>query len=73
MLQAAVWLSGHYHVGLGRLDQYLWPWLDDDLATGRLDVPAAEELLADGRGVIVPFALVPNAPTIHTSSLVCSS
>ena len=22
-----VWLCGHYHVGLGRLDQYLWPYL----------------------------------------------
>ena len=26
-LQAMVWLSGHHHVGLGRLDQYLWPYL----------------------------------------------
>jgi len=47
LLHAAVWLSGHHHVGLGRLDQYLWPYLEADLAGGRLDVPAAEELLAE--------------------------
>jgi formate C-acetyltransferase len=45
--QAVVWLSGHYHVGLGRFDQYLWPYLQADLAAGRLDVAAAEELLAE--------------------------
>jgi len=47
LLHAAVWLSGNYHVCLGRLDQYLWPWLNDDLASGRLDIPAAEDLLAE--------------------------
>ncbi|MCX6065769.1 MAG: pyruvate formate-lyase [Chloroflexi bacterium] len=44
---AVVWMSGNYHVGLGRLDQYLWPYLEADLASGRLDVPSAEELLAE--------------------------
>ena len=46
-MDAMVWLSGHHHVGLGRLDQYLWPYLADDLASGRLDERAAEELLAE--------------------------
>jgi formate C-acetyltransferase len=47
LLQAAVWLSGHYHVGLGRFDQYMWEYLQRDLETGRLDVQGAEELLAE--------------------------
>jgi formate C-acetyltransferase len=47
MLHAVVWLSGHHHVGLGRLDQYLWPYLGADLAAGTLDTAAAEELLAE--------------------------
>ena len=46
-LQAMVWLSGHHHVGLGRLDQYLWPLLSEDLQAGRLDEAGAEELLAE--------------------------
>jgi pyruvate-formate lyase len=40
-------LRGHYHCGLGRLDQYLWPYLRDDIEAGRLGYPAAEELLAE--------------------------
>jgi formate C-acetyltransferase len=47
ILQAIVWLSGHHHVGLGRLDQFLWPFLLADLETGRLDEAGAEELLAE--------------------------
>jgi formate C-acetyltransferase len=47
LMQAAVWLTGHYHVGLGRLDQYLWPYLKADLAAGRLDIARAEDLLAE--------------------------
>ncbi len=31
--------------GLGRMDQYLWPYLEADLAEGRLDWKAAAELL----------------------------
>ena len=34
-------------MGLGRLDQYLWPYLAADLRSGRLDEAAAEELLAE--------------------------
>ena len=47
LLHAVVWLSGHHHVGLGRLDQYLWPYLASDLEARRLDIGAAEELLAE--------------------------
>ncbi len=47
LLHSVVWLSGHYHVGLGRFDQYMWEYLKADLQTGRLDLPAAEELLAE--------------------------
>lgn len=47
LCQAVVWLSGHYHVGLGRFDQYMWPFLSSDLQAGRLTVETAEELLAE--------------------------
>lgn len=47
LCQAVVWLGGNYHVGLGRLDQYLWPYLEADLAKGRLSLATAEELLAE--------------------------
>lgn len=47
LLHAVVWMGGHYHVGLGRIDQYLWPYLQADLETGRLDTAQAEELLAE--------------------------
>ncbi|MGA2255897.1 MAG: pyruvate formate lyase family protein [Thermoguttaceae bacterium] len=47
LMHAVVWLGGHYHVGLGRFDQYMWPYLDADLRAGRLDEARAEELLAE--------------------------
>ena len=47
LCQAIVWLSGHYHVGLGRFDQYVWPFLSSDLQAGTLTVDTAEELLAE--------------------------
>jgi formate C-acetyltransferase len=47
LLQAVPWLAGHYHVGLGRLDQYLWGYLQADLQAGRLDLATAEDLLAE--------------------------
>jgi pyruvate-formate lyase len=47
LCHAVVWLAGHYHVGLGRFDQYMWPYLEADLAAGRLDVAGAEELLGE--------------------------
>jgi pyruvate-formate lyase len=47
LVHAILWLSGHYHVGLGRFDQYMWPYLAADLQAGRLDLAGAEELLAE--------------------------
>ena len=47
LCHAVLWLSGHYHCGLGRLDQYLWPYLEADLAEGRLVPAEAQELLAE--------------------------
>jgi pyruvate-formate lyase len=47
LCQAVVWLSGHYHVGLGRFDQYMWPFLCSDLQAGTLTVDMAEELLTE--------------------------
>jgi pyruvate-formate lyase len=47
LCHAVVWMSGHYHVGLGRFDQYLWPYLKADLETARLDMDGAQELLAE--------------------------
>jgi formate C-acetyltransferase len=42
-----LWLAGHYHVGLGRFDQYMWPYLERDLEEGTLTTVEAEELLAE--------------------------
>jgi formate C-acetyltransferase len=47
LCHAVLWLSGHYHCGLGRFDQYMWPYLQADLESGRLDIRQAEELLAE--------------------------
>ena len=47
LLHAVVWLSGHYHVGLGRFDQYMWQFLQADLDAGQIDIAGAEELLAE--------------------------
>jgi formate C-acetyltransferase len=40
-------LRGHYHCGLGRFDQYMWPYLKKDLDLGRIDINGAEQLLAE--------------------------
>jgi formate C-acetyltransferase len=47
LCHAVLWMSGHYHCGLGRFDQYLWPYLRADLAAGRLTEADAEALLAE--------------------------
>jgi formate C-acetyltransferase len=47
LVHAVVWLGGHYHVGLGRFDQYMLPYLSADLASGRMDLVEAEDLLAE--------------------------
>ena len=47
LCHAVVWLGGNYHVGLGRFDQYMWPYLEADLTSGRLTIEEAEGLLAE--------------------------
>jgi formate C-acetyltransferase len=47
LCHAVLWLGGHYHCGLGRFDQYMWPYLKADLEAGRIDESEAEELLAE--------------------------
>jgi formate C-acetyltransferase len=47
LIHATVWMNGHYHVGLGRFDQYMMPYLQADLEAGNLTVGEAEELLAE--------------------------
>ncbi len=47
LCHAVVWLGGNYHVGLGRFDQYMWPYFSTDLQSGRLTLEQAEDLLAE--------------------------
>ncbi len=45
ILHYAMWCEGEYHCGLGRIDQYLLPYLEADLEAGRLtEETALEEL-----------------------------
>lgn len=44
---AVPWFIGHYQLGFGRFDQYMWPYLEKDLGSGKLGIEAAEELLAE--------------------------
>ena len=45
ILHYAMWCEGEYHCGLGRIDQYLLPYYEADIASGRLtDETALEEL-----------------------------
>ena len=36
ILHYAMWCEGEYHCGLGRIDQYLFPYYDADIKAGRL-------------------------------------
>lgn len=47
ILHFALWCEGTYHNGIGRVDQYLLPYLLDDLKTGRLDNDQALEYLEE--------------------------
>ena len=47
VLHYAMWCEGEYHCGLGRIDQYLLPYFEADLAAGRLDRDGARELLEE--------------------------
>ena len=44
---SVLWMSSHYHVGLGRFDQYMWPYLEADLQSGNINKEQAGELLAE--------------------------
>ena len=45
ILHYAMWCEGEYHCGLGRIDQYLYPYYEADIRTGRLtEEMALEEL-----------------------------
>jgi formate C-acetyltransferase len=46
-VHSALWLSGHYHVGLGRFDQYMWPYVSADVESGRLSWNDAADLTAE--------------------------
>jgi pyruvate-formate lyase len=47
LLHAITYLIGHYQIALGRFDQYMWPYLKNDLDSGRLDMEQAYDLLAE--------------------------
>ena len=45
ILHYAMWCEGEYHCGLGRIDQYLYPYYEADIQAGSLtDETALEEL-----------------------------
>lgn len=46
-LHGVLWMSGHNHIGFGRFDQYMWPYLQHDLKKGMLTEEEAEDLLTE--------------------------
>ncbi len=44
---SVLWMSSHYHVGLGRFDQYMWPYLKHDLESNIISVQGAVDILAE--------------------------
>lgn len=47
LLHYCLWAAGHYHVTVGRFDQYMYPYLEADLMSGLLDEDTALELLQE--------------------------
>ena len=47
ILHYTMWCEGEYHCGLGRIDQYLYPYLEADLKEGRLTEDGALEELEE--------------------------
>ncbi len=47
IMHFALWCEGTYHNGVGRVDQYLLPYLQADLDAGRLDEATALEQLEE--------------------------
>ncbi len=46
-VHSALWLSGHYHVGLGRFDQYMWKYAENDVNAGKLTWDEIADLIAE--------------------------
>ena len=47
IIHYALWAEGNYHNTVGRFDKYMMPYLEADLAAGRLTEDEAYELLLD--------------------------
>ena len=47
VLHFAMWCEGEYHCGLGRIDQYLFPYYEADISSGRLTEESALEELEE--------------------------
>ena len=47
VLHYAMWCEGEYHCGLGRIDQYLYPYYEADIKAGRLTDETALEVLEE--------------------------
>ena len=47
ILHFAMWCEGEYHCGLGRIDQYLFPYYEADISSGRLTEESALEELEE--------------------------
>jgi len=47
ILHFSLWLEGNYHVTVGRFDQYMLPYLENDIKNGVLDEEEALSLLRD--------------------------
>jgi pyruvate-formate lyase len=47
ILHFALWCEGEYHNTVGRLDQYLFPYMKADIDAGRLDEEGAFDLLEE--------------------------
>ncbi len=47
ILHYAMWCEGEYHCGLGRIDQYLLPYFEADVKSGRLTEDSALEELEE--------------------------
>jgi len=47
ILHYTLWVAGHYHCGLGRFDQYMLPFLEEDIKEKRLDEEGARELVQE--------------------------
>lgn len=47
ILHFAMWCEGEYHCGLGRIDQYLFPYYEADICSGRLTEESALEELEE--------------------------